>query len=294
MLFVKKPILLSAVGGDGRQFYITDILSDFFDIETFGISGDRKCTCKSLSEAIDGAGILLLPLPVTRDGVSVNSSEDIPFCEMISSLDKKCKVCAGRLPPMFKSFLEEKEIEYYDFYEDEAVVWRNADITAEGAVSMLMNELDRSASGAEVLVSGYGRIGKRLAALLTDLGACVTVAARKKDSLFEAENTLRCSTDRINYMRRGILDTAERYDAIINTVPCRIFGEQNKDILKNAIYIELASPPHGGEPELMKTLCEKYVSAPSVPGTYAPRSAAEVIAASILGHYVYEGGMTAP
>ena len=288
MLFMKKPSVLSVVGGDDRQFYIADILSDFFSVKTYGINSDmRKCSVDSTAEALD-ADILLLPLPVTTDGYRVNASCDIPFFDAVLKLDKKCRVCGGKIPPAFKDFLEQNGIDFFDYYADGDVIWKNADVTAEGAVFTLMRELDVTLRDAEILVCGYGRIGKCLASKLTRLGTSVTVAARKKESLYEAENVFGTETDRINYLRDGIIDTERRYDAVVNTVPNWIFDKHNARVLQNTIYIELASSPYGGEVEYMKKTCGRYVPAPSLPGKYAPVTAAKIIASSLLKHYVYE------
>lgn len=284
---MKKPTVLSVVGGDDRQFYIADILSDFFSVKTYGINSDmRKCTSEDFSDAIS-SDILLLPLPVTSDGYRVNASCNIPFFDTVLKLDKKCKVCGGKIPPAFKDFLEQNGIDFFDYYTDGDVIWKNADVTAEGAVFTLMRELETTLKDAEILVCGYGRIGKCLVSKLTRLGSSVTVAARKNENLSEAKNVFGAKTDRINYLRDGIIDTEKRYDAVVNTVPNRIFGKHNACVLQNAIYVELASSPYGGEVEYLKKICGRYVPAPSLPGKYAPVTAARIIASSILKHYVY-------
>ena len=61
-----------------------------------------------------------------------------------------------------------------DYYDDEAVLLRNAAITAEGAVALAMERTDRTLLGSRVLILGGGRISQALAPRLRALGAEIT------------------------------------------------------------------------------------------------------------------------
>ena len=65
-----------------------------------------------------------------------------------------------------------------DLWADEALLQRNAALTAEGAVSAAMRASDRALRDLRCLVIGWGRIGRPLAEKLAALGAEVTVASR--------------------------------------------------------------------------------------------------------------------
>ena len=274
---MNKNVIISVIGGDARQVHIADRFGDCgYTVRKFGIDPDID-NCKSIEEALFDCDLLLLPLPLTRDGYRLNSTNDIMLTRLAELLPMGCKVLGGKIPPRIKDYFESCGIEHYDYFEDNNYVWRNADITAEGAVSMLMRELDITVFGAKLLVTGYGRIGKCLSGKLKALGAVVTVAARKAEDRILASIYGGVKADSIDYCRRGIFDIEKSYDAILNTVPSWIFDSSNASILQDKIYIELASPPYGGEPELLKKYCKKYILASGIPGKYAPISAAEAI-----------------
>jgi len=274
---LKTQSILSAIGGDGRQFYITELFSkDGYQIRRYGIS-ENSDNCKSLDAALEGAEYLLLPLPLTKDGCKLNSEKDILISELIKSIPAGCKVFAGKIPPHIKDLFSSFGVNYTDYLENKSYVWKNADITAEGAVYQLMSELDISLRESNILICGYGRIGKLLASKLKSLGAHVTVAARKEDDLMLADIFGGNNCDKLDYCRDGIFNLKKSYDAIFNTVPSWIFDENNSSLLKNSVYIELASPPFGGDGEFMKKNCGKYILASGIPGKYAPRSAANAV-----------------
>jgi dipicolinate synthase subunit A len=155
------------------------------------------------------------------------------------------------------------------YYEDEVYVIENAALTAEGAVELLMRRSSRALVGMQVLVVGYGRIGRALGTRLRALGAEVTVAARG-------------ATQRAAARTQGLLtvDMSQltgRYDSVINTVPAQVLT----DDFGGALCIDLASAPGGWPPETA------VLKAPGLPGLYAPRAAADVMAEAI--YRVMEG-----
>lgn len=267
------PRVLSALGGDGRQVYITKLFEEKgFEVRRFGID-PKTDTHVSIEDALCGTDFLLLPVPVTKDGYRLNSAEDILLMDLIGKIPSGCTVFAGKMPPYLKDHLRSKEIEFYDYYENKTYIWRNAEISAEGAIAMLASETEVTLDELKILICGYGRIGKCLAKKLKALGASVTVAARKKEDILQAEICEGTDTDTLDYCREGIFDLGRSYDVILNTVPSWIFDQKNSSLLKNAVYFELASAPHGGESEFLKKNCGKYILASGIPGKYAPQSA---------------------
>ena len=144
-----------------------------------------------------------------------------------------------------------------------------------------MNSLKCTVSGANIAITGYGRISKQLSRLFCSLGAKVTIAARKDGDLALAEtlgyNTVRISGE--NWSK----PLAHGYDIIFNTVPHKIF---NRDFLlevdKSTLLVELASVPGGFDIPAVHELGSNICWAPSLPGKYAPESAGRLIADSII------------
>ena len=76
--FMNDTVKIAVLGGDMRQYAVANELrSRGAEIYTYGISfgafdkSDVKI-CEELSEAVEGASAVLLPLPATADGISLN------------------------------------------------------------------------------------------------------------------------------------------------------------------------------------------------------------------------------
>jgi dipicolinate synthase subunit A len=117
-----------------------------------------------------------------------------------------------------------------DLLTDERYLAENAMITADCAIRVAANQLPITWQQCPVLILGWGRIGKCLARQLYQLGAQVTVAARKEQD--------RAMLRAFGYEALDLKDMDPRqYRVIFNTVPVMISTDTPGDRLK----IDLAS-----------------------------------------------------
>ena len=157
-----------------------------------------------------------------------------------------------------------------DILQDNLYLAENAGITAHCAVSLAMQKLPITLDGCHALVIGWGRIGKCLAALLRNMGAIVTVAARRE-------------ADRAMLLALGYdaVDTAKmdysllRYRVIFNTAPTMVLPKKatvfcSPDCLK----IDLAS--------MQGIEADDVLWARGLPNKDAPQSSGKLIARTIL------------
>lgn len=149
------------------------------------------------------------------------------------------------------------------YWKDPVYLVENAALTAEGAVELVMRRLPGAVLGASILIVGYGRIGSMLADRLALLGASVTVAARRAESRAEARARGHRAVD--------VTELPADPDAVINTVPAPILSGD----FGGALCVELASAPGGW------TDHTPVLRAPGLPGLYAPRAAADVMADAV-------------
>lgn len=267
---------MCVIGNEKRQTYIAEMLCERGIEAVFKNSDITK-------EKLSSFEYFLLPVPVTRDGYRLSTANDIFLMELLEVFPDGCTVIGGKIPQFFYDHLLTKNISICDFYDDREYLWKNAEITAEGALLLLMGEDEFSLDGRKILVSGYGRIGKCLSRMLTSFGADVTVLARRTEVVFEAAV---CGGFKSELVEKA--DTSRRYDAVFNTVPNRIFEGKLLNVVENSIYIELASAPYGGDGEVLEEYCKKYILASGVPGKYAPRSDAEGAYKAIVRHIFEE------
>jgi len=277
----------SVIGGDRRQvIIIKNLLNSGHSVKVFGINAPLTDISgaelsSSVEKAIEGCDVLLLPLPVSRDNCHINliSPPQTPTInEIIKSCSKNENSCivGGIIPDEMLNLAHRSFIDVFDFYKCESLQEKNALPSAEGAIMIAMENTDRVIDGMKVLVSGYGRIGKLLANRLKSLGASVSVAARRAESLCEI------AMEGFDPIDIGDIDqmskTFNECDVILNTVPKQIFTKQIIDNSKmSPLYIEIASSPGGIDIPSARIRGIQIIFAPSIPGKYAPSSAGEYI-----------------
>lgn len=150
----------------------------------------------------------------------------------------------------------------------------NGAVTAEGALQVAMRHRLRTLQGSDVLVIGYGGIGRPLAALLKGLNtASVTVAVRREEQIW----VLRGEGYR-PMLSRDLEDQAGEYDVVFNTAPELLLTRPVLEQLRpGALVVDLASKPGGVDWQAAKELNIKTVHALALPGQLTPVSGAVAI-----------------
>ncbi len=280
----RKKYKFALLGGDKRQSVVaSELLGHGYGVSLFGITDTSAFgeLCLSVDKAMEGVDFAILPLPVTRDNIYLSSSGDKVTLNEIVKLAAKNKtiLIGGMVPHELIRLCDAAGVVICDYYNQESLQIKNALPSAEGALMIAMENTDITVKEMKALVSGYGRIGSILSRILKNLGANVTVAARRDETLCELSlagfNSVRIGGD-IDDLRKAVGEC----DVIFNTVPCVVF---NKNIINGAknkpIYIEIASSPGGIDHSAARDNGIKTIFAPSIPGKYSPITA---------GRYIYE------
>ena len=222
---------------------------------------------EDLPESIQ-ADLALLPLPlVTGDFVT---GTVLPMDAVLAALPASCRLYAGRVPRAYQARITDLSLR-----EDFAL--RNAVPTAEGALSLLLNALPGTLNGARILVIGFGRIGKALSARLQALGVQVCVTARRSEDL-DAIQALGMEADRTGRYQLGLC-----YDAVVNTVPARVFSEEQIARTPQDCYLlDLASLPGGIDFAACRAMERRCCHALALPGKAAPKTAGLILRDLIL------------
>lgn len=267
------------VGGDKRQKYLKEYLSgQGLDVSSYGLFDWDDDTDK-LKGMIDENSVIILPLPATRNGKTVNmpfSKKEISVDRLLSFLGKDNLVFGGIIKGDLLSRLRETDIPFIDYY-DEAFIEKNAVLTAFGALKILLEHIDFALPMGKYAVTGYGRVARETASLLTSLSCDVTVFARNSSQREDA-SIKGCKS----YPITELSHLANNFDIIINTVPSQIIDENTvKNISKNCKIIELASAPYGMDFEVMRKNGIDVIKAFGLPGKYTPKTAGEIIGKKI-------------
>lgn len=250
------------IGNDQRQLRLCRILCEN-GYRAYHYSGDR--------ELIEECSTVILPLPLSRDGVTVNSVADMNLEELSDHLDGK-RVFYGMGTPEFTARMRSTAKLMLDYNTLEYFQYENARITALGALAMAIEELDISLIDCRAMIIGFGRIGKFLAKNLLSLGASVAVCARRDSDLAFA-NSLGYRTYDISSGFPSSL--AEVPNIIFNTAPAKIFKRENSQMLKRIPMLDLAG--NGSAVDF----CGRVIPAMSLPSKFSPESAALVLYNSI-------------
>lgn len=265
------------LGGDLRQETIYNLLKDDgFSVSKIGLSAEDD-----EDAAIKDCEVLILPIPVTYDNAKINaplSDREISMEYVVSSISPGCIVLGGRISPDFEKALQDRGIKYFDYYNREELIIKNAIPTAEGAIEIAMTEMPITIFGSRVLIVGYGRIGKMLASRFKALGADVTVSARKhRDFAWIEESGCK-------YVHTGDISACiNSYDIIINTVPSAVIDRTALGgMRKDSLIIDLASKPGGVDFASAKELGKNVIWALSLPGKTAPITSGKIIKDTIV------------
>lgn len=279
-------VRILVAGGDCRSSYLANkFYENGFDISVVCL---EKCTklmsqidvFKDLKDALNYADVIVLPLPFSRDNVTLNApfaEKSLKIKDLFGLLEPRHTIFGGMMSDKIISQLEKRKINAIDYYKCEDLIIKNALATAEGAISLIISSSEKTIHGSKILVSGFGKIGKMLTRILIDLKAKVSVSARKITDFAWIEGYSATPVD-IREIDKYKLD----FDVIINTVPHQIFSEKSlKKLPKDCIYIELASHPFGTDFDTAKRVGIKTINAQGLPGTYSPKSAAGYIYSAI-------------
>lgn len=275
---LKKNI--SVIGGDLRIANVAKMLQeDGFEVYTYGLEKadflenlEKVEFCKSLEEATKKSETVISAIPLSQDDTTVMapySHAIIPLKELQKNVKGK-KFVAGKLSKDLKA---DSSIQCYDLLEIEEYAILNAIATAEGAIQIAMEEFPKTLSGSNILVMGFGRIGKIVAKMLQGIGANVYCEARKNEDLAYIK-AYGYTPIHLNQLEENL----PQFEIIINNIPTLILNQSKLDLLKkDVLIIDLASKPGGVDFEYAKSKNIKTIWALALPGKVAPLSAAEYI-----------------
>ena len=271
------------LGGDLRSIALAEhLIADEKKVEAFGFSqynagqNSKIVFPKDFLSAVQNAEIIVGPVPCCSEKSILNTplhNRTIDVEVTLDAMTKEQVFIAGRIHADVIDKAAARDIAIFDMLERNEMAILNAIPTAEGAIQIAMEEMQTTLHGSNVMVLGYGRIGKILTKMLQGIGANVFAATRRHD---DAATIRSYGYNPLFYHQ--LRDYLCNMDLIINTVPHIILDKHNlKFIGRNCLIIDLASKPFGVDFEASKKEGLKVMWAPSLPGKVAPVTAASYI-----------------
>ena len=260
---------IAIVGGDARMPFVAAALERAGHRVGLSAACGRALSPSMLAEA----EAVLLPHPLTRDGIHLNapaSPLDLPLSALFAMLPEGVPLLCGHTGGALAALAESHPLLSYG--EDEGYLSRGATLTAEGALPLLLGRGGVALSDTPCLILGSGRLASALSDLLTGLHAPFAVAARRT-------TPLPCGI--CPHPLESIASIIGGYPVILNTVPVRLLTPQVLSCAaRGTLILELSAVPGVLDTELCARLGLEVTVAPALPGRYAPKSAGEALAAA--------------
>ena len=277
---------IAVIGGDLRIIKLAGMLEkEGYIVNTYGVEKSPEITKKSnnLEECIKDADIVVGPLPLSSNEEYINtpfSDNKVSIDELLNALEGKTFI-AGSIKQEVYDKANERNITILDIVKREELAVLNAISTAEGAIQIAINETPKNLHGNNVLVMGFGRIGKVLAKMLDGIGAKVACEARKTTDLAWIKAY---GYEPINLIE--LKEKINKYDIIVNTIPFVVLDrEMLKEVKEDALIIDLASNPGGVDRNAIKELGIKFNWALSLPGKVSPVTSAEFMKETLINMF---------
>ena len=252
----------AVIGGDLRQRCLLRQLRGLgFPASAYRVP-DAEDSAPDLSGCLRGANVLILPMP---------AGGGVPLANILDAAEPGALICGGMLAPA-EALLQARGISFYDYAKDEALLLQNAELTAEAALALLLERLPGPLAGSRILLCGFGRIGKLLCHRLTAMGAHVTAAARRPESLAWAK-AYGYETADIGRLEGNL----GAFDVVVNTVPEPVFGaDRLRELKPDCLCVDVASV-QGIDLSAAEALGLECIWARGLPGKLMPKTAGAVI-----------------
>ena len=263
---------IAILGGDARMPYAARALEERGHEVTLSAHGETPLS----PEALSHAEAVLLPMPLSRDGVYLNaplSPLPVPLSPLFAMLPDGIPLLVGKEDGILRTLSGEHPILPYGTGED--FRRRNSQATAEGALFLLMQRLTATLADTPCLLLGSGHLAASLLDLLGGLHSPVTVFARNPAPIGEG----------IRPLPLGALPAEiSRYPVILNTVPVRLLDAPLlRRCAKGTLLLELSAVKGVLDETAAREAGITVVTAPALPGRYAPESAGRAIADAVAG-----------
>ena len=210
--------------------------------------------------------VIILPIPSTRDGVTVNGCS-VTLDEALADASESTLVIGYSIPGNVRSRACSLGAAVCDSELDEGFTRGNAELTALAALGINLNTEQRAPADLSVGIIGYGRIGSQLTRLLLFLGTRVRVYTRKESVML---GLAECG---VSSMKSDDAADLSDIDVLVNTAPARIF-DRALCASEDMRIIDLAS----GDNFPCAARVEKY---PSLPARTFPVTAGRLWAESV-------------
>ncbi len=216
-------------------------------------------------------------------GLNVSENDYIVFAPAkkfntndIHNLPNDTNLICGNLSNEHKEILKQKNITHLNIMENETFAIKNANLTAEGVLALILTHSQISYHENNILILGGGRIALALARIFNNLNINFAIVTYNKEKLPHYYlYTNKC------YLGEDFIKDAHKFDIVINTIPAVIINKDNINAFdKFCTFIETASI---NCIEDNTQIPFNYLAAPALPSKYCLHTAGKYMCEYILG-----------
>ncbi len=256
------------LGGDKRYLSFIDYFKNT-DLDVVGF--DSLMSCKDINDIdISSYDVIILPIKGIGDDYSIdvplNSKKIMVDNKFISDIKDGAIVLSG----VDCEILNKSNVDYIKFMDDEVVARENGILTAEGIIADVIANTSCSLKKANVIVLGYGNIGKPLVKILTNMDALVSVGIITLHDYNHVKNSFLTNLNFDCLLKEA--------DIIINTVPKMILDKNRLSLVNSSCYLlDVSSKPYGIDYDYAKDINLNIKQYSGIPGKISPKSASDII-----------------
>lgn len=236
----------------------------------------------TVAEAVEGAQVIVAPMAntdeegrlraVLQPGVALYLDE-----AGLSAVPPGTPLLIGFARRRVREVAAKLGLRVVELGELDHIAILNSIPTAEGALMLAFQEMPIALHGSTCFVLGFGRCGMTLGRDLAALGAHTVVVARNPAQRARAEE-MGLAPVRFTELPEQVGEA----DCLFNTVPALVLSrEVLRRARREALIIDLASPPGGTDFAAAQELGVKAILAPGLPGKVAPQTAGEILARTV-------------
>lgn len=166
------------------------------------------------------------------------------------------------------------------FMKDKNIVKENVIPTVEGIISDIISNTDITIDKSNIMVIGYGNIGKILTDYLVKMNSNIVVSIINinEESILKEKN--------INYIysnnKEQMNNNLNKMDVVVNTAPSLVLNDEYiSNISQDAYVLDVSSYPYGVDEQSLKNHKTKYHIYPGIPGKIAPKTSGIILSKKI-------------
>lgn len=276
------------LGGDLRYLEVIEDLSSKYSVDVVGYKNtfiNERVNNLDIDDVNIGKyDVIILPI----NGVMDNNLINCRFNNLPIKLDndlfigskENVLIFSGISTPNLDNMLRISGRNCIYLMKDKNVIKENAIPTVEGIIADLIVNTESTIKNSNVLVFGYGNVGKVLVDYLIVLGANVTVAVVEDNDKFILDSF--SINNFYSYDNCSLIKEIHSNDIIVNTVPSTIIDNSFiRYINRNAYVLDIASHPHGINREVLDEFFIKNKLYLGIPGKVAPKTSGKILSKKI-------------